>query len=214
VETCMPALLLLEMRMKQGDVLELLKALRSRFPLLRIVVHTHNDEAFYAERALRADAHGYVMKGETPEELLTAIRKVMAGELYLSRKMSSTLLSRLLQAPTASAGPRPLEGLSDREFQVFHMLAAGLGNRQIAAQLNLSVKTIETYRENIKHKFGFRTSAELLRHATHWLHAGGPASLPSRPHATGQSYIPAFLAAEKLQANPYPISLGKNPHSV
>jgi DNA-binding NarL/FixJ family response regulator len=211
VETCMPDLLLVEMRIKQGDVLELLKALRGRFPVLRIIIHTQHDETFYAERALRAGAHGYLMKGATPEELLVAIRKVMEGEIYLSRPMASMLLSRLLQTPAASPGPRPLEGLSDREFQVFHMLAAGLGNRQIASQLSLSVKTIETYRENIKHKFGFKNSAELLRHATHWLHTGGPAMLSSRGSGKGDGRIPGFMAMDKAPANTYITSLGKTP---
>jgi DNA-binding NarL/FixJ family response regulator len=211
VETCMPELLLVDMRMKQGDVLELLKALRSRFPLLRILIHTLHDEMFYAERALRAGAHGYLMKGGTPQELLTALGKVMSGEIYLSRPMASALLSRLLQAPAGPAGPRPIEGLSDREFQVFHMLAAGLGNRQIAAQLSLSVKTIETYRENIKHKFGFKTSAELLRHATHWLQTGGATAMRSKFQGAGQAQIPAFLAATHVPSAAYATSLGKTP---
>lgn len=185
-------LLMTEVRVAQGDVLEFIKTIRSRFPLMRILVLSQLEEDFYAERALRAGAHGYVMKHERTEEVLIAIRKVLKGELYVSRPIASCLLSKLLHAGT-SGNPRRLDGLTDREFQVFHMLGAGLGSRQIAERLKLSVKTIETYRENIKRKFAFRTSAELLRHATHWLQSN---QLPPQTVAVaGEIKTPPALTA-------------------
>ncbi|HVV01758.1 MAG TPA: response regulator transcription factor, partial [Verrucomicrobiae bacterium] len=194
VEKSAPDLLLIEVRLRQDDVLDLIKSLRARFPLMRILVHAQSDENFYAERALRAGAHGYIMKREAPEEVLIAIRRVLRGELYLSRQMSSALLARLLRTPSPNPAPRPLETLSDREFQVFHMLGSGLKNRQIAANLKLSVKTIETYRENIKHKFGIQNSAELLRHAMHWLESGGQATLRGEKAGTTAAALPALLS--------------------
>lgn len=171
-----PELIVLELKLRHGDVLEFIKAARARFPSLRILILSDYEEAFYAERALRAGAHGYVLKRETADEVLSALRKVMTDELYVSRSIATLLLTKLLQAP-GSAQPKPLEALSDREFQVFHMLGAGLGSRQIATQLNLSIKTIETYRENIKHKFGLKNASQLIQHATSWLQQGGAGKL-------------------------------------
>ena len=168
-----PHLVILELRLMSGDTLEFIKSVKARFPLVRILVLSQFDEKFYAERVLRAGAHGFIMKQESSEEVFEAIQKVLKGELYLSKGMASALLSRLLQTPVVHAGHQDIECLSDREFQVFHMIGAGLSNREIALRLSLSIKTIETYRENIKHKFGLRSSAELMRHATHWLQAKG-----------------------------------------
>jgi DNA-binding NarL/FixJ family response regulator len=177
VDRCRPHLVLLDLRLGDGDVLELIKSLRSRLPSLRILILSQHEEALYAERALRAGANGYVMKQEATDEVLAAIRRVIAGELYVSKKMAAALLSKLFQTPPATSQPGTMEGLSDREFQVFQMVGAGLGTRQIAAELNLSIKTIETYRENIKHKFGLRNASELVRHATDWLQNGGAGTL-------------------------------------
>ena len=177
-----PDLLVLELRLRGADVLEFIKAVRARWANVRVLVYSLHEDVLYAERALRAGAQGYLMKQEACEEVLHAIRKVLRGEMYVSRQIAAGLLSKLLQAP-AAPGPRPIDGLSDREFQVFHMLGAGLGNRHIAAQLKLSVKTIETYRENIKHKFGFKTSPEMVRHATQWLLNGGAGRLDLKPDA-------------------------------
>jgi DNA-binding NarL/FixJ family response regulator len=176
IQNSTPELIVLELKLRHGDVLEFIKAARARFPSLRILILSEYEEALYAERALRAGAHGYVMKRESADEVIAALRKVLAGELYVSRSIASLLLTKLLQAPT-STQPKTLEALSDREFQVFHMLGAGLGSRQIATQLNLSIKTIETYRENIKHKFGLRNSSQLIQHATSWLQDGGVGKL-------------------------------------
>jgi len=169
VERLRPDLMLLDIRLGNGDAIELIKAVRARFPTLRILVYSQHEESIFAERSLRAGAQGYLVKNETPAEVLAAVRCVLEGGLYVSRRMAGSLLNKLLHAAPGTPTNR-VEGLSDREFQVFRMLGSGLTNRQISQELKLSVKTIETYRENIKHKFGLRTAAELMRHAVEWLH--------------------------------------------
>jgi DNA-binding NarL/FixJ family response regulator len=123
-----------------------------------------------------------VMKEEPPQETVNAIRAVLAGEMYLSRKMASCLLHKLIQAKPAVRDGQ-VEGLSDRELQVFRMLGTGLGSRKIGDDLHLSIKTIETYRENIKHKLGLRNAAELIRLATQWVQTSVPNDVGSPPAA-------------------------------
>jgi DNA-binding NarL/FixJ family response regulator len=168
VETASPNLILLDLQLGNGDVLELIKSLRARFKDLKILIFSAHDECLFAERSLRAGAHGYIAKHEPPTEVAQAVRRVLRGELYVSRRVAVALLGKLLASAPPDVPANRVEGLSDREFQVFRMLGAGLPNREISRQLGLSVKTIETYRENIKHKFGLRTAAELIRRATQW----------------------------------------------
>jgi len=163
-----PDLLLLDLRLRSEDGLELIKSLKARFPKLLILVISQCDEMLYAERVLRAGARGYIMKEEATEEVLFAIRAVLEGELYLSRKLAIRLVQKTIESRPATAGPG-LESLTDRELQVFQLLGAGLNTRHIAERLNLSFKTIETYRENIKHKLGLAGAADLVRYATNWV---------------------------------------------
>jgi DNA-binding NarL/FixJ family response regulator len=173
-------LALLELRLGTSDVFELIKSWKGRHPKLRVLILSAYDEALYAERALRAGAAGYVMKEEPSQETINAIRAVLAGDMYLSRKMASCLLHKLIQTkPPVRDGQ--VEGLSDRELQVFRMLGTGMGSRRIGDDLHLSVKTIETYRENIKHKLGLRNAAELIRLATHWVQTSVSNDMGSPP---------------------------------
>lgn len=180
VETCQPDLVLLDLRLGSGDTLEFVKSVKARFPHVSILILSQHDEALYAERVLRAGASGYVMKEEAAQEVLSAIRAVLAGELYVSRKMAILLLHKLLRGRPTAPDNR-LAGLSDRELQVFQMLGAGLGSRRIAAELHLSIKTVETHRESLKHKLGLPTGAELVRHATRWVESSG--AHPAPPEA-------------------------------
>jgi DNA-binding NarL/FixJ family response regulator len=161
-----PDLCLVDVTLKDGDGLELIKELKSGTPDVAILVLSMHDEQLYAERALRAGARGYVMKGEPPATLLDAIRRVLAGEVYVSPAMGSALLSRALGHRAAEAGTRSsIERLTDRELEIFRLIGAGLTVREIAERLFLSGKTVEAHRENIKQKLGIRTSNELLRFA-------------------------------------------------
>ncbi len=180
LEARRPDLVLLDLRLGTSDVFELIKGWKGRFPTLRVLVLSAYEEALYAERALRAGAGGYVMKEEPPEETITAIRAVLAGEMYVSRKMASCLLHKLIQTKSVVRDAR-VEALSDRELQVFRMLGTGMGSRKIGDDLRLSIKTIETYRENIKHKLGLRNGVELIRLATQWVQTSAPKGVGNPP---------------------------------
>jgi len=164
-----PDLLVLDIRLKEGDGLELIKTLKAGFPNMPTLVLSQHDETLYAERVLRAGARGYVMKEEVADEVRNAIRTILKGDLYVSRKMSVLALHKLL-AKVGEIRGSYVERLTDRELQVFQMIGSGMGTADIATELKLSLKTIETHRENIKHKLGLRNAVDLVCHATHWVH--------------------------------------------
>jgi len=130
---------------------------------------SEHDYHFNAELALRTGAKGYLMKAEAAHEVLNAIRTTLQGELYVSRKMSVLVLHKLLNG-SSDANGNYLGRLTDRELQVFQMIGSGQGTADIAAELHVSLKTIESHRENIKHKLGLRNAVDLLCHAVHWVH--------------------------------------------
>jgi DNA-binding NarL/FixJ family response regulator len=164
-----PDLVILDIALKSGSGLELIKALKVRSPHLPILVLSMHNESLYAERALRAGAKGYIMKEEGTEKLVTAIHRVLDGQIYLSESMTTKLLSQRIQG-RSEHGTSSLDVLSDRELEVFHLIGQGRSTREIAEQLHLSVKTVESYRENIKEKLRLQNATELIQHAIHWLH--------------------------------------------
>ena len=167
VEECEPDLLLLDLRLKSGDSLELIKSLRVEHPEVKVLVLSQYDELMFAERALRAGASGYIMKENATDEVLRAVRKVLAGELYFSERVASAVVQRTLrEKPTASR--IGVESLSDREMQVFQLLGASHSAREIAEQFHLSRKTVETHCEKIKHKLSLNSAAELKQFARKW----------------------------------------------
>jgi DNA-binding NarL/FixJ family response regulator len=174
--TLKPDLLLLDLRLGASDGLESIKSIKAQFPDLRVLVISQFDEEIYAERALRAGAAGYVMKEQASEELLQAIRCVLMGEIYVSPRMSKLALKRLFQAAPSSL-ETDLHSLTDRELHVFNAIGLGYGPKEIAAGLNLSVKTVETYREHLKFKLHLASGAELVQCATQWVRKGMPASM-------------------------------------
>ena len=167
-----PDIALVDISLKEINGIELIKHLKGRNAKLPMLVLSMHDETLYAERALRAGARGYVMKQEPPETVIGAIRKVLNGEIYVSEKMSSRLISRMADGNADPTG-NPLERLSDRELEVFQLIGQGLRTRQIAERLCLSIKTIESYREHIKHKLDLQNSAELFQHALQWVQGQG-----------------------------------------
>jgi DNA-binding NarL/FixJ family response regulator len=150
--------------------LELIKDLAARHPRLRMLALSTHDEKLYAERALRAGAKGYVMKQEPTECVMRAIRKILAGEVYLSQTMNERML-RKIAGPRSQPLATEIEELSDRELEVYRLLGQGLGTRQIAANLHVSVSTVETYRAHIKEKLHIASAPELVRHAVEWVHS-------------------------------------------
>lgn len=168
VEQNRPDLAVVDLFLKGSDGLELVKALRDRKPEVPTLVLSMHQESLHAERALRAGAKGYVMKEEATDSVLRAIRKVLGGEIYVSDRVSSRLLSRAVGG-RAGRGSEPLGRLSDREFEVFTFLGHGLGPREIAERLNLSVKTVDAHRENIKAKLVIKNGPALLRYAIEYV---------------------------------------------
>jgi DNA-binding NarL/FixJ family response regulator len=167
VERTSPDVVVVDLTLKTGHGLELIEKLKSRDPRIKTLVSSMHDETLFAERVLRAGAMGYVSKQEPPEMLVTAIRQVLRGELYLSPRMTSRLLHRVV----AGAPPQqdPVQELSNREIEVYEMIGQGLTIQQIAARLHLSPKTVETHREKIKQKLNLKSSAELNRRAVQWV---------------------------------------------
>ncbi len=162
-----PDLILLDLSLGHADGLDALKQLRGERPDLRILVITTHDERVYGERVVRAGALGYVMKAAPAEELLAAIRKAIRGELAVSATLAELLLSGrgLGQRPPAS----PLEQLSDRELEVFKLIAQGLSTRDIASALAISAKTVETHQFNLRAKLGAASTHQLRHLAFTWL---------------------------------------------
>ncbi len=168
VESMKPDLAVVDLFLKGSDGLELVKALRDRKPEVPTLVLSMHQESLHAERALRAGAKGYVMKEEATDSVLRAIRRVLGGEIHVSDRVSSRLLSRAVGG-RAGRGSEPLGRLSDREFEVFTFLGHGLGPREIAERLSLSVKTVDAHRENIKAKLGIKNGPALLRYAIEYV---------------------------------------------
>jgi DNA-binding NarL/FixJ family response regulator len=172
IAECKPHLLLIALRLGSGDSLEFVKALKSEQLSPLILVYSAFEEAIFAERALRAGAEGYVMKKAPKEELLKAIRQIASGNIYVSRDVAMRAFKKSLESRAeyrSGDTATGIERLSDREMHIFQLLGSGLRNRQIAHSLNLSVKTIESHRENIKHKLGLSSSRDLVERATKYI---------------------------------------------
>jgi DNA-binding NarL/FixJ family response regulator len=163
-----PHLLVIGLRMGAGDCLDFVKALKAQNPGLLILVYSAFEETIFAERALRARANGYLMKKAGKEELLTAIRDILRRQIYISRDLALRAFQKSLETPPrirASGNLPVIDNLSDREMHVFHLIGSGLGTKKIAHSLKLSVKTIETHRENIKRKLGLSSGRQLVERA-------------------------------------------------
>jgi DNA-binding NarL/FixJ family response regulator len=167
IPTLQPDVLVVDISLNGPDGLELVKTVRMRDPNMPILVLSMHDESIYAERALRAGANGYIMKQEATEKVLIAIRRIMRGDVYLSDRVSSKMLQQYVRGST-TARQSPVADLSDRELEVFRLVGAGHGTRQIAEDLHLSVKTVETYQAHIKEKLSLRNARELVQHAIEW----------------------------------------------
>jgi DNA-binding NarL/FixJ family response regulator len=167
VQKKQPDLAIIDITLKNSDGLDLVKRLSdSENPPTILVVSMH-DEGLYAERALRAGAMGYVMKEEVDEKIVSAIRSVLQGKVYLSDVMRDEILRRFARTPRTSQRTL-VEELSDRELEVFQLIGEGLETREIAERLCLSVKTIDSYRSRIKMKLNIRTATELIQQAVQW----------------------------------------------
>jgi len=163
-----PDLAVVDISLKTISGVELIKNIKVLVPKLPVLVMSMHDESLYAERALRAGAQGYIMKQEASELVLTAIHRVLAGEIYLSDRMKEKMLHRIVNKKKDD-GAFSIDSLSDRELEVFQLIGNGFSTRQIAAKLNLSVKTIDSYREHLKLKLPLETGSDLVRYAIQWV---------------------------------------------
>jgi DNA-binding NarL/FixJ family response regulator len=162
-----PDILIVDISLNGPDGLDLLKNIRNSYPGLPVLILSMHDEATYAERALRARANGYIMKQEATEKVLVAVRRILNGEVYLSDRIANKLLRQYIGGASTALQSR-LNALSDRELEVFRSIGEGRSTRQIADELHLSVKTVETYQAHLKEKLALRSGRELIQHAIQW----------------------------------------------
>lgn len=167
IDSLKPDVAVIDISLKRGTGLDLIKRLRTRNKSLHILVWSMHPEPLYAERALRAGAQGYIHKGQSTREILKALRVVSAGKIYVSDTISEHLLQRLVKGEQGDRSP--LESLSDRELETFELLGHGLTTEQIAARMHVSPKTVETYRVHIKRKLHVDSVPELVQHASQWV---------------------------------------------
>jgi DNA-binding NarL/FixJ family response regulator len=173
ISTAEPDLAIVDISLKNSSGLELIKNLKAQCPALPVLVLSMHDESLYAERVLRAGAHGYINKSESAQKVVEAIRRVLNGKLYISEKVAEIMTTRAIAG--RSATPVSLaELLSDRELEVFQKLGNGIGTRQIAADLSVSIKTVEVYCARIKEKLNLTSATSLLREAVRWVEANKP----------------------------------------
>ena len=176
-----PDAVIVDVSLKQGDGLELVKDARAHYPSLPLLVLSMHDEAIYAERMLSAGANGYIMKQAASDQFLIALRRVLEGGIYVSEAVGNSMIEKFASGG-AYISSNPVDSLTNRELQVLHMIGKGLSTRQTAEALNLSVKTVESHRQRIKRKLSLRTSAQLMQYAVNW-YAGREPGQKSLMHA-------------------------------
>src|SRR5579862_5134407 len=167
IQSFRPDILIVDISLNGPDGLELLKNIRAKYSGMPVLILSMHDESIYAERALRAGANGYIMKQEATEKVLVALRRILAGEIYVSDRVGNHMLQHYIRG----ASPLPQSSvaeLTDRELEVFRLIGEGHGTRQIAEELHLSVKTVESYQAHIKDKLSLRSARELVQHAIQW----------------------------------------------
>jgi DNA-binding NarL/FixJ family response regulator len=171
IERTRPHLVIVDISLEESHGLDLIKDIQAQYPDMKVLVFSHHDETQYAERAIRAGANGYVMKSEAPEVLIRAIQAVLSGEIYLSAWMNRVMLNQAFDRRNAKTQDLKgaAAGMTDREITVLELLGSGMGTRQIANSLNLSIKTIDAHRANLKRKLGLKDAVELVVYASRWV---------------------------------------------
>ena len=162
-----PDILIVDISLNGPDGIDLLKNIRSVDPTLPVLILSMHDESIYAERALRAGANGYIMKQEATEKVLVALRRILGGEIYVSDRIANKMLKHYITG-SGTLRNSSIADLSDRELEVFRLIGEGHGTRQIAEELHISIKTVESYQAHIKEKLSLRSARELMQHAIQW----------------------------------------------
>jgi DNA-binding NarL/FixJ family response regulator len=172
VKLTSPHLAIIDLALKKGHGLDLVKDIKTRFPQVRMLVLSAYQESLFAERALRAGAMGYLNKQETGEKIFEAVRTILDGRLYVSAEIAQRLMDQAIGAGSSESGD-PVSRLSDRELEVFQLIGRGMTSAAIARELHLSTHTIDTHREKIRHKLGVRNSSALMQRAVEWVLSNG-----------------------------------------
>jgi len=162
-----PDVLIVDISLNGPDGLDLLKNIRITHPSLPVLILSMHEESIYAERALRAGANGYIMKQEATERVLVAVRRILSGEIYVSGRIADKMLKHYITG-SGTLRDSSIADLSDRELEVFRLIGDGHGTRQIAEELHLSIKTVESHQAHIKEKLSLRSARELMQHAIQW----------------------------------------------
>lgn len=168
IDNTAPDVVIVDISLQGNNGLELIKNLKAIHEKLPILVFSMHDESIYAQRALRAGAKAYVMKKESSEKIIEAIRKILKGEIYVSPRVADQVLHQIVNGPS-NASASPVERLTDRELEVVQLIGRGLSTREIAESLHLSVKTIESHRAHVKEKLNLRNATELVQFSVQWV---------------------------------------------
>jgi DNA-binding NarL/FixJ family response regulator len=168
IPKCKPDVVVVDISLPGMNGIELIKHLKAQYPTLLMLVVSRHDEEMYAERAVKAGARGYLMKLEAGEVIVSAVRRILKGQIYLSEEINNKLLMGMMSGGQVGSSS-PLEVLSDRELEVFELIGQGTTTRDIAEKLHVSVKTVESYRTRIKSKLDISTGNELIRQAVQWV---------------------------------------------
>ncbi len=171
VKSCRPDLAIVDLSLKESNGMDLVREIHDHHQPCNTLVLSMHDEALHAERCLLAGAKGYIMKQEASESVVTAIRNIMVGHIHVSSRIMSHLLNVFRKQPDL-AHASPLARVTDRELEIFQLIGNGLSSKQIAMQLNISIKTVGTYRERIKDKLHLSNASELIRFAVIWVETG------------------------------------------
>ena len=167
IGTVQPDVAIVDITLENGSGIELVKSIKSLYPAVTVLVVSMHDELQYAERALRAGARGYIMKREAARKIIEGIRRVLAGQLYISEAVAAVMVEKFVDGrPTVGAAP--VQQLSNRELEVFQLLGSGHNTRQIADHLHVGFKTVQAYNARIKEKLKLANATELLREAIRW----------------------------------------------
>jgi DNA-binding NarL/FixJ family response regulator len=168
-----PDVAVVDISLKTGNGIDLIKRIRDRNDHVRILVWSMHSEALYAERALRNGALGYINKDQATDRIVEAIRRVLAGKVWLSEAMAQQMLQRVVGGGRQEVTRSPLDALADRELEVFRLIGQGVKTAEIAERLHLSVKTVETYRDRIRQKLDLSNGTEVVHYATRWVLENG-----------------------------------------
>jgi DNA-binding NarL/FixJ family response regulator len=168
-----PDVAVVDISLKTGTGIDLIKRIKDRNDHIRILVWSMHSESLYAERALHAGALGYINKDQATDRIVEAIRRVLAGKVWLSEAMTDRMLQQTVGTARGEVTRSPLQPLTDRELEVFRLIGAGVKTVQIAERLHLSVKTVETYRDRIRQKLNLADGTKLAHYATQWVLENG-----------------------------------------